>query len=126
MVVTKLTKYLHVQDRNKCVVGSWAVESGQPGIVKCKFCDNPVQFKSGQKALTNHSETTKHQDNVKKAKHSSSKQQLNIDDSLRNSQKRNAEDTALEDKAKTFEIALARSLSHHKIVSNSSLVSRII
>ena len=115
MVVKKLVKYVNVEDSNGSPVGSWAVESALAGVAKCKFCDSRVSYKSGKNPLTTHSETSKHQENVKKAKNSSSKQQINIDDAMKNSVTKTAEQIALEQKVKNFEITLARSISHHKI-----------
>ena len=115
MVASKLTKYLKDTDKNGCVIGSWASESALPGVAKCSFCESVVRFKGGKTPLTSHSETQKHISNVKKTKHSSSQQQLNIDASFSNAEAKSAETKAIEAKAREFEIALSRSLSHHKI-----------
>ena len=97
MVVKKLVKYVNVEDSNGSPVGSWAVESALAGVAKCKFCDSRVSYKSGKNPLTTHSET--------------SKQQINIDDAMKNSVTKTAEQIALEQKVKNFEITLARSIS---------------
>ena len=44
MVATKLISFLNIADSNNVVVGSWAEESGKPGIAICKYCRTPVKF----------------------------------------------------------------------------------
>ena len=56
-----------------------------------------------------------HQENVKKTNHSSSQLQLNINDALTKAQGKTEEKKKLGEQTRNFEIALARSISHHKI-----------
>ena len=60
MVVSKLTGYLGLVDKNGVKVSSWARQTALPGVAKCIHFDETVTFKAGKKMLFNHSERSKH------------------------------------------------------------------
>ena len=111
-------KYQDLKDIFGQKVGDWAVQAN-PSHANCKYCVGTViNFKAGKQKLLDHSQTKKHQDNVKDDK--KNKTQPSIVDVLAADAKVLAErkkKEELEDKTQDLEIALTLLLARHSVPS---------
>ena len=112
MVASKLTKYLNEKDKNNVMVASWAVDTGKSGVARCKYCQSDVKFSSGKAELFKHSERLKH---INATPKDTTVRQMSLNECLSASQEKETEEKQIQDKAREFEISLARSLSNHNI-----------
>ena len=111
-------KYQGLKDIFGQQVGDWAVQA-TPGHANCKYCvDTVINFKAGKQKLLDHSQTKKHQDNVKK--NEKNKTQPSIVDVFAADAEMLAErkkKQELEDKTQELEIAITLLLARHSVPS---------
>ena len=112
MVAQDLSSYMKEKDKNGHEVALWAEKKVQ-GIARCKFCDCCVDFKSGKRALTRHSESEKHK--AKVPKQSGKVKQMTIQEALSGITEEAKMEKEVTDKAKDLEIDLARRFVRHNI-----------
>ena len=113
MPASHLDPYLNLEDHNGDLVSSWAEQVG-PGKCKCTVCGGPsIDFRMGKCSFMRHSQTAKHQQNIKNLK--GPKKQQNIQDAFAGAASKDKDVDKVNRQIKKFEIDLTRRLVCHYV-----------